>query len=150
VTLAPDLAATLVAVAGAMGAAAGEWWIIAGAAVALHGGAPIAVGDIDVLFSPVDAALVTALPGLRRKANGDSPRFRSDFYASAEMGGMTVEFMAGFRVLADGDWRMVRPATREPVRVGNATLFVPGRAELIAMLKLFGRDKDRQRIALLA
>ena len=47
--LASDLLETLVTTADAMPDAQDPWWVISSAAVALHGLAPIEVGDVDLL-----------------------------------------------------------------------------------------------------
>lgn len=58
--------------------------------------------------------------------------------------------MAGFHLFADGAWQPVCPATRIKVVIGGGVVFVPDRAELIAMLDAFGRRKDLRRAATLA
>lgn len=45
-------------------AAAGPWWIIAEAAVALHARWPVAVDDVDILLEMEDVALIRDLPAL--------------------------------------------------------------------------------------
>ncbi len=154
--LSPGHVAALARVAAWLGDARGDWWIIAGAAVALHGGWPIEVGDIDVLIGAADVPLVAALPGVRLLERGGSERFRSDFHAAVDVGGVTVEFMAGFRVRGAGGWAPVMPRSRLAIGVGAiergapaCTVHVPALAELIDMLRSFGRPKDLTRIALL-
>lgn len=126
-----------------------DWWIIASAAVALHGADPGAVRDVDVLLDPRDANAILPALGLEPVAGSADPKFRSDLFARWTGAPLPVEFFAGFHLLEDGEWNEIRPATRHEVRVGKATLFVPERAELKAMLLRFGRPKDLARAALL-
>ncbi|MEP9401512.1 hypothetical protein [Sphingomonas sp. VNH70] len=147
-SLSPDHVAALAAVARMLAEAQGPWWVIAGAAVALHG-APVEVDDIDILFSASDTALVSSLPAMCRNYGAGTTLFRSGFYAASTIGTVRVEWMADFEVSIGTGWHPVLPRSREPAHIGEATVFVPDRGELIAMLASFGRPKDHDRIALL-
>lgn len=125
------------------------WWVIAGAAVALHARRPVAVDDIDILLAIEDVPRIADAPGLVRRARDGHALFRSDFYALLVVDSVTIEFMAGFALCCDGIWTPVWPRTRAFVAVGGLSVPVPDRAEMIAMLRDFGRDKDHRRIALL-
>jgi hypothetical protein len=57
--------------------------------------------------------------------------------------------MAGFYVATADGWMEVLPRTRVPVLVEGCAAYVPDRAELAAMLRLFGRPKDLERAELL-
>ncbi len=126
------------------------WWIIGSAAVALHGGDPGTVADIDVMTSRRDLdALYERLPLT------DTPDSSKDFFRSERFGRwsepeLDVEFMTGLEVRADKVWQRVEPQTRQAVQIGKGQVFVPERDELVAILQLFGRDKDLQRAASLA
>ena len=142
----PALRTTLAGVAARLAEARDPWWIITGAAAALYG-VVTEVADVDVLTSRADATRL-----LRADA---APRVPSDRYRSAVFGRIAglplpVEIMAGFELFAGGAWRPVRFATREAIVVNGATLFVPGRAELIALLETIGRPKDLNRAVMLA
>ncbi|MEN2748394.1 hypothetical protein [Sphingomonas sp. T9W2] len=126
------------------------WWVIAGAAVALHAAEPVAVDDVDVLLAMCDVALIADMPGLVRKGGAGDALFRSAFYGSLPVGGVDVEFMAGFELSGGEGWQPVRPRSRVFVEVGGLAVPTPDRAELIAMLRAFGRPKDLQRVRLLA
>lgn len=140
----------LAMVAGALQAATAPWWIVAGAAVALHARVPVAVDDIDVLIAMADVPLVAAMPGLRIRGGDGNDLFRSRFYAALEMGGVEVEFMAGFALCHRGCWEPVWPRSRVMMDMGDGrSVPVPDRDELRAMLARIGRDKDFARIALL-
>ena len=145
IALAPELAAALAAVAGAMLPAREPWWVIGSAAMALHGAA-VAVDDVDLLVGLGDAArlfggLVT--PGR------PSDRFRSELFGAGQVEGMRVEVMAGLQLRRDGGWQEVVPASREAVRIGDALLFTPGVAGLVDLCRLFDRLKDRARASVL-
>ncbi len=135
--------------AAAMARVAGPWWIIGSAAVALHGG-DVTVADVDVLLGEDDARALLPALGMKAVAGEGTALFRSAVFARWTATPLTVEFMAGFHFRAGDGWRMVVPVTRERVDVDGAALFVPGRAELMAMLAGFGRPKDRERIKALS
>ena len=125
------------------------WWVIAGAAVALHARERIAVDDIDVLLAMRDVPLIADVTALVRKGGDGDARFRSAFYASLPVGTVDVEFMAGFALCGEQGWQPVRPRSRVLVDVAGVAVPVPDRAELVAMLRAFGRPKDLQRARLL-
>jgi hypothetical protein len=145
----PRLSETLAAVAAAMATARHDWWIIASAAVALHGADPGAISDVDVLLDRRDAETVLHSLGLIGTAGKADERFRSDMFARWQGSPLPAEFFAGFHLLEAGSWREIRPVTRQLVQLGEDLLFVPERAELKAMLLRFGRPKDLARAALL-
>ena len=147
--MAPALHETLAMVAAAMARAVQPWWIIGSAAVALHG-ADVTVGDVDVLLGEDDARALLPALGIAPAAGEGTALFRSAMFARWMAPPLTVEFMAGFRFRAADGWRVVMPTTRERVTVEGAALFVPGRAELVAMLAGFGREKDSERIKALS
>lgn len=137
------LTTTLSQVAAALRAAHDPWWVIGSAAVWLHG-VGTAVSDVDVLTSASDArAMLAAWPDAVIGAAGE--RFRSQPYARLPGRGLPIEIMAGLEVRVGHIWRAVRPMTR----TARGGVFVPERAELVAILRLFGRDKDLRRAALL-
>ncbi len=141
---------TLVATASILHDAHDRWWVIAGAAAAIHGARPINVADVDVILSADDARRLFPRLGIVPLPPGDHPRFRSAMFARWTRPPLVVEFMADFRLREeDGIWRPVAPQTREAVTIGPATVFVPERAELRTMFVRFGRATDRARIALL-
>jgi hypothetical protein len=125
------------------------WWVIAGAAVALHARLPMAVDDIDILLAVDDVPLIADIPGVVRQEGAADPLFRSDFYASVGAAGVTIKCMAGFRSKRDGVWSEIWPRTRMTVPIGGLSVPIPDRAETIDMLTAFGRPKDLQRVALL-
>jgi hypothetical protein len=135
---------TLARVAAAIGDAREPWWIIGSAAVVLHD-AQTGVGDVDVLCGEADARkLLAALSGEARAGTGDG-LFRSAVFGRCEGTPLPVDVMAGFAVRGEP----VRLFTREWIACGGVRVPVPSRAELIALLRRFGRDKDLERVTLL-
>ena len=145
----PALAAGLVRVGEALGAARDPWWIIGSAAVVLHG-AETGVADIDLFLSRRDALALLEQPGCGRIRPAPSPLFRSALFGRWEGAGLPIELMAGLEVSRGGAWLPVQPRTRVAVRVEGATVHLPDRSELGEILGLFGRPKDLARKALLA
>ena len=145
----PDLRQTLVMLADALRGARDPWWIISSAAVALHGVAPIVVGDVDVLTSVGDTQRLMEELGIVPIEDGASSVFRSTLFARWETPPLVVEIMAGFHVATNGGWTEVSPRTRVPILVDGCTVYVPDRVELAGMLRLFGRRKDLERVRLL-
>lgn len=147
--LAPDLRETLVMVAEAMRDARNPWWVIASAAVALHGVEVVEVGDVDLVMSVGDARRLMDALGVTPIEDGVSSLFRSTLFGRWETPPLVVEIMAGFHVATATGWMEVLPWTRMPVLVEGCAIYVPERAELAGMLRLFGRPKDLERARLL-
>jgi hypothetical protein len=145
--MAPELEAALVETARRMAGAGEPWWIVGSAAALLHG-ARTAVADVDLLCGEADARAVLAAPGLPAAPGGGSELFRSAVFGTIGAA-LPIEVMGGLALRSGKGWSRVTLATREPVRVGGATLWVPSRGELVALLRRFGRDKDLARAALL-
>lgn len=145
----PELVAGLKAVAEAMTDAQDSWWIIGSAAVALHGGAPLTVADIDLLASPADARRLAVRWGATPEPPGDHSLFRSSVHFEHRLAGATVDVMADLSVNGPPGWSLLRPRSRTAISVGGGVLYAPDRAELIEILHLFGRPKDLDRAALL-
>ncbi|WP_310596167.1 hypothetical protein [Sphingomonas sp.] len=145
----PTLASTLAAVAKAMAPATRPWWVIGSAAVALHDVAAGEVRDVDVLIDPVDVTALFGELSIAPITLAPDPLFRSDVFARWTGAGLPVEFMAGFSVATVDGWSAVRPVTRQAIALGAATVYTPDRAELIALLRRFGRPKDLRRAAAL-
>lgn len=148
-TLAAPLRSTLLAVADVMAPARHDWWIVASAALALHGVEVGDVRDVDVLIDPRDAAAVLDPLGLKPAVGRSDGRFRSDLFVTWTSAALPIELFAGFDVFDGATWRGVIPSSREPISVGDSIIWVPSRADLHAMLLRFGRDKDIARAALL-
>jgi hypothetical protein len=148
--LSDPLRTTLVQVAAAMTSARYDWWIIASAAIALHGADPGNVRDVDVLFDSRDAEAILAPLGLEAMAGTGDGLFRSSLFATWLQAPLPVELFAGFQLCEAGQWRDIVLATREPVTVDGHRLWIPQADELHALLMRFGRGKDLARAALLS
>jgi len=147
--LSADLRQTLVMTADALEGAQDPWWVISSAAIALHGVTPIEVGDLDVLMSVADAQRAMDQLGVVPMQDGASALFRSTLFTRWEMPPLVVEIMAGFHVAKGAEWTEVLPRTRVTIFMDELVVYVPDRAELAEMLKLFGRPKDLERARLL-
>jgi hypothetical protein len=126
------------------------WWIIASAAVALHGADPGHVADVDVLLSVADARRILPTIGIDLRPGSSNAAFRSSIFGTWTGTVLPVEFMADFHRRSGGAWLPMLPATRQPVEVNNVVVFVPERTELQTMLAAFGRPKDMERARSLA
>jgi hypothetical protein len=144
----PALARVLGALAAELGACREPWWLIGSAAMAVHG-APVEVRDVDLLLGRPDAEAFLARRGMAAKAGVPSELFSSALFAAWPSPPFTVELFAGFRVREGKGWRRLAPETREMLEIGDASICVPGIAELIAWGRLFGRSKDAAREPLL-
>jgi hypothetical protein len=149
VTLPPALDETLRALGAALAGATDDWWIIGSAAVALHGGQPLTIADVDVLTTPHQARRLAEQWSVALAPTRPHPLFRSEVYFQQTALPVTVDIMAGFYVNGPEGWRPVWPRNRVAVGYADTTLFVPSREELIAVLELFDRPKDHERAALL-
>jgi hypothetical protein len=147
----PPLLATLNAVGNIMVEARDPWWIIASAAVALHGANPGHVGDVDVLLSVDDARRILLMIGIQPRHGSAHAAFRSSIFGNwSGTTPLPVEFMADFHRWSGEAWLPVLPATRKRIEVDGMVVFVPERADLQAMLAAFGRPKDLERARSLA
>lgn len=149
-TLGHALVTSLKAIGPIMAQAHDPWWIIASAAVALHGADAGHVSDVDVLLSIADARRILPGIGIAPRAGSAHAAFRSSIFGTWSDTALPVEFMAGFERLSGTQWFPVLPVTRQAVRVESGVVFVPEKTELEAMLIAFGRPKDLERARKLA
>lgn len=149
-SLPAPLVETFGSVAAIMATARDPWWIIASAAAALHGASPITVADVDVLLSVEDISRILPVLGIEPYQGPPNPLFRSKILAKWPAAPVPVDLMAGFEHRVGEAWHPVRPATRQAVTVGAATVYVPRRDELRQIIAGFGRPKDLERARLLA
>lgn len=147
--LSPDVRKTLAGVAREMTRAEDRWWLIGGAACALHGLA-VEIADIDVIMSVRDAKQILSDLGIAPEPPGGAGRFRSATFGRWKGLPLQVDLMGGFEVHAAGESIAVLPITREAIEIGGQPLYVPSRRELASILCLFGRPKDIARARALA
>ena len=149
-SLPAPLIESLGSVAAVMETAREPWWIIASAAAALHGATPITVADVDILLSVADIGRILPQLGIEPYPAPPNPIFRSRVLAKWPGPPVPVDLMAGFEHRVGDTWHPVRPLTRQPIRIGAATVYVPERDELRRIIAGFGRPKDLERARLLA
>ncbi len=127
-----------------------DWWVIGSTAVALLG-IEVTVADIDVIASSEVISDVIAKIGLEPLPPKADSRFRSTPFARLERPGMlAIELMGGLQVNDTDGWRPLIIASRQAVRAGAATVYVPSPQEQIEIFHRFGRDKDIKRAALVS
>ncbi len=148
--ISPALSSSLNAIGNLMAGAHDPWWIIASAAVALHGADPGHVSDVDVLLSVADAGRILPAIGMELRPGSAHPAFRSSIFGTWAGTALPVEFMADFHHRSGERWLPVQPTTRVSVEVERMAVFITERTELQAMLAAFGRPKDIQRARSLA
>jgi hypothetical protein len=107
------------------------------------------IKDVDLMMSAADAEHFLRRVGGRIRSADANDRFRSMVFGVWTGTPIPVEVFGGFSVAADGAWREVSLATREPISVGGARAFVPAKEELVRLLQSFGRPKDIDRARLL-
>jgi hypothetical protein len=134
----------LALVAEALADAEDDWWLVGGAAVALQG-FDIPIADIDLLMSRRDLVRIIARLGIAPVEGVAIDRIRSEIWARWTVPPLAVDLMTGLQVRTGERWTLVAPGTRQAVDVDGRTLYVPARAELIDILRLFGRPKDLER-----
>lgn len=128
------------------------WWIIGSAAMALSGIADTAPNDIDVLCSERDAQWLKAAwadHADHAYRPRDDARFRSRFARFIHLP-MPLEVMGGLQVNAGDGWETLAIAATERVPVADFEVPVPTFREQVRVLRLFGRDKDLAKAALIS
>lgn len=128
---------------------AGDWWIIGSAAMVLCG-VETEAKDVDVFASEATIAKVLERLGIDPRLPSNNPLFRSTVFAAYQPpGGVPVEFMGGFDVKVSGVWRPFEVQSRRRIETARGPVFVPELDEQIAVLEMFGRDKDLRRADLI-
>lgn len=147
-TQSPELTRSLELVARAAEVCRDPWWIIGSAAMALVGLEDVTVADVDVLTSRKDAGRMGGRLGAI-PIHKPIDRFRSSFLGTGDTTPLPIEIMGALEVRVEETWLRLTPQTRKKVYLGKTVLFVPSAAEQIAILKMFGREKDLERAAAL-
>ena len=127
-----------------------DWWIIGSTAIALHGIDVGPIKDIDILVSRRDAQALLLATGEANQATARANKFRSDIFLVLDKNCIPLEFMAGLSVNVHGNWQNIAPITRQTIKTGNSRIFTPALSELVEILRVFDREKDHHRIALIA
>jgi len=132
-------------VASVMPPEADDWWIIGSAATVLCGVATEAK-DVDVFASEATIANVLERLSLGPLPPSHDPLFRSALFARHQPpGAVPVEFMGGFEIKSGNSWQPLQLHTRRRIETARGPVFVPELDEQIAVLQMFGRDKDLRR-----
>ena len=127
-----------------------DWWIIGSAAVALLE-LEVTVADVDVVASTAVITDVINRIGLDPLPPRADDLFRSTPFARLEHARMLpIEFMGGLHVNGADGWQPLNIASRQAVRAGAASVYIPSPAEQIEIFHRFGRDKDIKRAQLLS
>ena len=137
----PKLGRTLDVVAEAATELREPWWIIGSAAAVLMGLLDEPVADVDLLTCEAGARQLLQHWGLQAATPSPSPLFASEIFARVAVAPLPIEVMGGLHVRGN---RFV-PSTRTLLQWKDRQVYVPGIPEQIAILRLFGRDKDLQR-----
>jgi len=143
--LSAPAAQTLYGLADRLVAADDPWWLIGGAAVALHGVGTGDLVDIDVVMSRNDAARLLHALGAAPERGGGAAQFRSAVFGHWRGAALPVDIMGDFEACSAGVWRRIQPQTRDHFDIAGRSLYAPARAELIELLRMFGRPKDLAR-----
>lgn len=127
------------------------WVVIGSAALVISGAAAPHCADLDILTTEAGAERLEALWADWRQGHyAPDPKgpFRSRFSRYDFAPGF-VEVMGNLRVLKARTWRPVE--VREVVRFEFEGRHwpAPSHAEQVRILKLFGRDKDLERVSLI-
>jgi hypothetical protein len=150
VAIPPALIETLSLISPDLDALQEDWWLIGSAALVLSGVALPDVQDIDILTTPAGAAFLAERWGPSAARSGPTEHFRSDVFFKRTDTPLPIDVMAGFEVNTPDGWTPVRPKTRVALAWLGGLYFAPSHLELLDMLALFGRPKDRERAALLS
>lgn len=121
----PALAASLAQLAQVMRDTRDDWWVIGSAAVALHGGDPGEIADIDVIVSRRDLDALYERLSLADTPDAGKAMFRSQRFGLWSEPALPVEFMAGLQVLRGGQWLSVQVQSRAIVRCGTSMCSCP-------------------------
>ena len=122
------------------------WWIIGGAATALITNEFEDVHDVDILLTPADALQVIGRLNLRDATDGGTSKFRSKVYATWTSPPLPIDFLGGFQVHVDGEWKSVSPMTREALTTPFGAVYIPALKEHIEITRHFGRSRDLERV----
>lgn len=146
-----QIIATLLSIADELLQIPGEYYLIGGSALLLM---DVEIGnttDIDLFTNRAGAKTLQRLLANYQEVNPvtkEDDLFRSDF-ARFRLPLMDVEVMGDLEIRKDGEWKPVLVHAYDVLSIGRLLVKVPTLKEQVRLLSLFGREKDRQRIALL-
>ena len=126
-----------------------DWWIIGSVALVLAGVEGVEPADVDLLGSAETLSIF--LHNWQEQPAPPKPgaRFRSNPYDRIDRPGcLPIETMGDLEVLSESGWQKVLPLTRLIVDINGLPVFIPALDEQLAILRLFGREKDLAKIRL--
>ena len=128
---------------------ADDWWIIGSAAMVLSG-VETEARDVDIFGSKATISATVEALVLDPLPPSNDPLFRSTVFARHQPAdAVPIEFMGGFEVSVRGAWRPFEIHSRRRIDTALGPVFVPELDEQIAILEMFGRDKDLRRAGLI-
>ncbi|MCG6114634.1 MAG: hypothetical protein MEQ84_05485 [Mesorhizobium sp.] len=143
------LAGALQEIARAAPAGREDWWIIGSAALVLAGVEGVEPADVDLFGSAETLSLFLDNWQEQPAAPKPGTRFRSDPYLRVDRPEcLPIETMGDLEVLSQRGWQKVLPTTRLAVEIDDLPVFIPALDEQLAILRLFGREKDLAKIRL--
>ena len=141
-----DLELTLAKMAQQLNQHALPWMVIGGAAMVLYGLEKGPVNDIDIVLPSHAAAFLSKKYAWPNYADETSLRFRSDFLLRPETGPVPVELLGGFHILTEQGWTALSVGETVTVSIRSQQVCLPVKAQLAAILRLCGREKDLKRM----
>ena len=127
------------------------WWIIGSAALVLSGVVSVIPDDIDVVASGECLHRLLGRMNIAAVKPRQHERFRSNPYQRIVLPGQTpIELMGNLEVDTGGGFQPLVIHGRKKVSIEGMPLFIPPVAEQIEIFRLFGRDKDLAKAALLS
>jgi hypothetical protein len=124
-----------------------EWWVIGSAAIALSG-VNIEVLSVDLLVSERDARTLLEGWAAPTVAADEQDRFRSISGVHTATP-IPIAVMGALEVKVETQWARIAPNTREAVDLPAGRIFIPDKADQLALLLLFRRPQDLVRAEML-
>jgi len=147
-----NIDAALVELHSALSGIKGEWIIIGTSSLYLMG-YPVTPNDIDMLADQLTSAEIeTALISHRiDTAVKPNEKFRSRF-SQYIINGVSVKLMGNLEVYSGNGWILLREKIMNPQNIlyANKGFIVPSITDQVAIYSLFGRDKDKSTLQMLA
>lgn len=124
-------------------------WVIIGSAAAHLSGADLMPSDVDFCASTgMVARLIGSDIGHNVVKHGQTI-FSNPYATITPPGGLPIDFMGDLSVLSAGEWKKLEFKSRKKIRFDFGDIYIPEIWEQIAILEMFGRDKDLAKLPLL-
>lgn len=128
-----------------------DFYIIGGSALILAG---IEIGDtkdIDILTTPRNVQILRKVWSEKLDQDfilGESELFRSEF-ARFIFPEMIVEGLGNLEICKNGIWSLVNVDDFTTVEVEGMKIKIPTISDIVRILELFGREKDKERVKII-